>query len=748
MSTLASLASVTALPPRELPAEGEVLLACPVGRGGLMLFGWHTARLPRLGLASVGEARGKFRLHAWAHARPGAAWFVAVVQLPPQTPPAPDAALVLHATGRPDRAIAALPARPCSPEQLANALATHGAALPGPIALFLAELCIAASRGGALKALLAAFLHKAAEDDGVVEIVGQADGTLMLQGWGRIEPDAAEALLCDAQVSRHQARLAAFPRPDIASPATGVVTLLEGAESIAPQSVHALFLVTGAALRRRAVLPVRQVLNPTDTGNHLRDLLPRLDCDAETACLARRMMRPRFTGADTLATLDRPVRAAIDLAAVFPGAGVYLAGWLIDPDALVREVSLCGAEGLRVRLDRHATRLPRPDVAEAFAADPRYAGADAPHGLAVFAEAAGAADGLHLDIDLGDGVAFLPLRPMRGSVRAKLRRVLQSIDLHRALAHAAIARQVGPLLRRVLAQGVPLPRTETLRPAQARRHALLLPMPLAGTPPQTALSFLLADPLRADEALVLACPPCWTDQDVARLDSALRLYALDATVLRLTEPAEWTEALEVCARATEAEGFFCLGPGVLGVSPGWRGHLAVTGDAVAFPTALYEDHAVRSIGVAAIEKLPGAPWSRAVRPGSGRPCVPPPPPQPSPASREREGCHQRPLSREAGEGWGGGGAAAPKVGSLAGAHVSRAAWQAAGGFAGGALLAEAQEIAFFQRLAAHGVAPRHVPQSQVFALDDSLDRSPPHWRQVARLVDGWLLANVPTTEAA
>lgn len=715
MSTMAGLASVTALPPRELPADGEVLLACPVGRGGVMLFGWHTARLPRLGVASVGEARGKFRLHAWAHARPGAAWFVAVVQF--HGAPAPGATLLLHATGRPDRAIAALPARPCSPEQLATAVATHGAALPGPIALFLAELCIAAPRAGALKALLSAFLHKAAEDDGVVEIAGQADGTLLLQGWGRIEPDTpAEALLCDAQVSRQPASLAAFPRADIAAPATGVVALLAGAELIAPASVHALYLVAGASLRRRAVLPVRQVLNPTDTGNHLRDLLPRLDCDADTAALVRRMMRPRFTGADTLATLDRPVRAAIDLAAVFPGAGVYLSGWLIDPESHVHELALCGANGLRVRLDQHATRLPRPDVADAFAADPRYAGADAPHGLAVFAQVAAEADGLYLDLDLGDGVAFQPLRPMRGSPREKLRRVLQSIDLHRPGAHAAIARQLGPLLRRVLAQGVPLPGAETLRQAQARRHALLLPMPPAGTPPQTALSFLLADPQRAGESLVLACPSCWGDQDFARLDSALRLYALDATVLRLTEPAEWTEALELCARATGADAFLCLGAGVLGAAPGWRAALAVVGDPVAFPTALYEDHAVRSIGVAAIEKLPGAPWSRPVRPGAGRTAANLP--------------------------------AGTQGGSLAGAHITRAAWQAAGGFAGHALLAEAQEIAFFQRLAAHGIAPRHVPVAQVVALDDPLDRAPPHWRQVARLADGWLLADALTTEAA
>jgi hypothetical protein len=706
-------ALVTALPARELPAEGEVLLACPLGRGGLLLFGWHTARLPRVGLASVGDARGKFRLHAWAHARPGAAWFIAVVQLPAAPPT--DAALVLHAAGRPDRAIAALPPRPSSPEQLAAAIASHGAAQPGPIAEFLAELCIAAPRAGALRAILSAFLHKAAEDDGVVEIVGQADGTLMLQGWGRIDPDTpAEALLCEAQVSRHDVRLAAFPRTDIAGPATGVVALLAESASIAPASVHALYLVAGAALHRRAVLPARQVLAAADTGNHLRDLLPRLDCDADTAALARRMMRPRFTGADTLATLDRPVRAAIDLAAVFPGAGIYLAGWLIDPEAQLRALALCGANGLSLRLDGHATRLPRPDVAQAFTADPRFAGADAPHGLAVFAATTAEAEGLYLDIDLGDAVAFVPLRPSPGSVRVKLRRVLQSIDLHRPGAHAAIARQVGPLLASVLAQGLALPQAETLRRAASRRHALLLPMPPAGTPPQTALSFLLADPLRPDESLVLACPPCWGDHDVARLEAALRLYALEATVLRATETLEWTEALELCARATDAAVLVCLGEGVLGAAAGWRARLQDVQAAVAFPTALYEDHAVRSIGVATIEPLPGAPWSRAVRPGAGRHMATP--------------------------------MAASGGGSLAGAHVSRAAWLAAGGFAGGALLAEAQEIAFFQRLAAKGIAPRHVPQAQVFALDDAADRAPEHWRQVARLADGWLLANAPNRD--
>ena len=129
---------------------------------------------------------------------------------------------------------------------------------------------------------------------------------------------------------------------------------------------------------------------------------------------------------------------------------------------------------------------------------------------------------------------------------------------------------------------------------------------LIAQPAHAALSFLLADPLSPDEGLVLVAPSCWGERELAALERALPLYAPGAAVLRATAPCGWTEMLDLAARATEAEVLLCLGAGVLGRQPGWRAALAAhAGTEVVFPTALYEDDAVRSIGVSAIGRMPG-----------------------------------------------------------------------------------------------------------------------------------------------
>jgi O-antigen biosynthesis protein len=706
--------------------EGAVLLACPVGRGGLVLFGWHTLRLPRQGAALLGPEtnapHAAYRLHAWAHTRPGAAWYVAALQRRDTAALPPEAPLTLLGQGRAPCAMGTLPAANTLPEIFATSLAQHAATAPGPLALFLAELCAAAPRSGALRALLQAYLSKAAIEDGVVEIAGLAEDTLMLQGWGNLaQAEDATALLIEDGITRHKARLAAFARSDIAAPTTGAVALLEEAGALTAERIRAVHLVAGTALVRRAVLPQRQLLGASETGGHLGDILPRLAGAPETLALARRMLRPRFTGADTLATLSHPVRAAIDLAAVFEGAGIYLSGWLLDPARHVRSVHLCAAGGLRVRLDDTLSHLPRPDVAAAFGADPRFAGAEAgaQAGLSLFAPlpTLGAVpEALHLDLELADGVAFLPITPARGTRQALLRRALESIDLHRPGAHAAIAAQLGPLLQALAARPAAPAQHTTRRRARPGARALLLPMPDATVPAQTALSFLLSDPLAADEALVLVCPPDWTDAEFARLDTWLRLYRAEATVLHSAEALEWTAALDLAAAATEAPVLACLGQGLRGRAPGWRALLATAlapDTAMAFPTTLYEDLAVRSIGVARLERVAGAPWARAVRPFAGRP-----------AAFLESGLP----------------ANLPRWGGLPGALVRRAAWQACGGFAGAGVLAETHAIGFAQRLEAAGLSARWLPAAQVFAPDAPEQGGTPHWRQVARLADGWLLS--------
>lgn len=731
MSALPALATVPlplaanalAAPRAAAEAGGAILHVLPVARGAALLFGWHGARLPRQGSALLdhpgGRVRGLYRLHAWRRDDAGTAWFLAALQLREPDALPQDASLSLQLPERPPIPLGSLPAGATLPGALSQRLAAEAASQPGPLALFLAELCIAAPRAAPLQALLADFLRRAAEPDGVIEIVGQAQDTLLLQGWGRCEPgQPATALLTDNGVARHPVMLARFARPDIAPPAAGAVALLTDAAACNPATLGAVHLVCGPALYRREVLPARQLLDATHTAGHVRDILPVLACTPETEAALRRLLRPRFAGKDTLSALDRPVRAAVDFAAIFPGVGAFLSGWMVDPQREAESVALCGPEALSLRLDAGWARLMRPDVAQAFRADARFAAlADGPPqlGFACFAPAPALpadAAGLHLELAVGDTPAFLPVTPSRGSAQALLRRALESIDLHQAGAHAAIAGQLGPMARALLRAGLGPPSAETIRaPRATPRRALLLPLPPAGPPAHAALSFLLADPLSPDEGLVLVAPSCWGERELAALERALPLYAPGAAVLRATAPCGWTEMLDLAARATEAEVLLCLGAGVLGRQPGWRAALAAhAGTEVVFPTALYEDDAVRSIGVSAIGRMPGPPWARVVRPGAGMPARAIPP-------------ARRPLV----------------AGSLAGALVPRAAWQAAGGFAGGGLLAPAQELAFFRRLATAGFAFTHAPDVAVYAVADTPPGAPPRWQQAAALVDGWLL---------
>lgn len=712
------------LHPRSTPMDlgGEILLALSVGRGATALFGWHRARLPRQGNAFLahadGHARGPYRLHAWRRDDAGTAWFVAVLDLRHPGGLATGGVLSIATGAGSAVALGVLPEVAGTPEAMARELTRRAADQPGPLALFLADLVGLAPRAQALQALSAAFLQLAAAEDGVIEIVGQTPEALLLQGWGRCDPaQPAVALLGEGAGRRHAAQLASFIRGDIPPPAQGMVVLVEGAHDAA--SLSAVHMVSGPALYRRRILPERQLLDAGQAAGHLRAILTRLSCPPETTTALQRLLRPRFTGHDTLSTLDRPVRAAIDLAAIFPGAGAFLAGWMVDPQAEVERVTLCDTQGLALRLDGQWTRLSRPDVAEAFRSDARFAGLAESRplgGLAAFVPAAAmpaASPGLHLELKIGETSAFLPLGAAAASQRQLLRRALASIDLHQAGGHAAICAQLGPLARALLQNGLELPAATTVCSSRAvPRRALLLPLPGAGTPSHAALSPLLADPLAPDEGLVLVAPAGWTERELAALESALPLYAPEATVLRVEEECSWVEALELAARASGAAEFLCLGAGVIGRCPGWRRALAARrGDGVVFPTALYEDDAVRSIGVTTIEALPGAPWARLLRPGAGMPWAG----RPSPG-------------------------ATLLAGSLAGALVARAAWQAAGGFAGGGLLDAAQELGFFRRLAAAGGTFTHSPDVSVYAVADGSAAPPPTWQQAARLVDGWLLA--------
>ncbi|WP_439578546.1 hypothetical protein, partial [Elioraea sp.] len=624
------IAAVMLAPRAQAPAGAPLGLvaAARIGRDVALLLGEHDARLPRLGvLTGAGsEAIGKLRLTAWPRATPGRAWFAAVAQFA-EALPAAGAALTVQAHGVPDRALGQWPASLATAEALGAAIAARADGRAAELAVFLSDLAMAAPKSTALRSALRSFLAAAAEEDGVIEILGRTADALMLQGWGHAAEPQAEAILVEHAVLRTPIVTAAFQRPDIAAPASGLVQLLTLPAGVQIQGPGMVHVVTQGRLRRRKVLPTRTLLERGETAAHLRGMLPRLAAPPATLSAIKRAARPVYAGSETISRLGRPVATALDVVVALPGQGAYVMGWLLDPAGAVTSVALCDPPRFAARMDRRWTRVARPDVSAGFRADPRFAAVTGDlHGFAAFLpgalpEMAGA---LHLALELTDGeVAFLPAAPVAGPVRSLLRRAAATVDLFKPTGLAVVEAALAPLIG-AAGGAVEPPETTVRRAPRPAPTALVLALPAPDGPPAAAFSCFLNDPpVRGEEALVVVLGPEWRGAPLAALEAAAAFYGLDPGIALADEDLEVTEAWEIGARAVQADRYLCLGGAGLAGPRGWRRALArgTPGDAcgVAVPMLLYEDGSVRSLGFDAIEPSAAPPYLRVRRRAAGLP---------------------------------------------------------------------------------------------------------------------------------
>lgn len=711
-------APLVALPSRPAAAEGALLAAARLGAAAALLLGSHTARLPRQGaIVSADGRQGRQRLIAWPGPRTGQALCLAVVLFEGGEPEA-GAAVSFRLDGGERRPFLAWPARFLAPEAFAASLADRAADRPGEIARFLAELG-AASGASPVRAVLQAFLAAAAEQDGVVEILGQARDAIVLQGWGSAVEGEAAAILIGNRVACAPTTTATFARPDIAAPRTGLVHLVRPDRDGAASVGAALHVAVGRRLLRRPVLAEARRLGEAETALHLRDMLPRLQGPAEALAAFRSAARPMFAGRETLSALGRPVAAAVDVAVALPGRGVFLSGWLLDPAREVSSVAV--GEGTRppIPIDRSWVRVARPDVSAAFRADPRFGAPSGDrHGFAAFVAAPVATDaeGLHLAIELAGGeVGFLPVVPAPGDARAALRRAAAAVDLHKPTGLAVVERALAPLVAAAQDRLAPPAATER-RPPRPAPTALLLALPRAEAPASAVIAPFLADPPAEDETLVIVLGPDWPGAPLAALEAALSFYRLEAGILIAEEEVEATEAWEIGARAVAAERCLCLGAPSLFGPPGWRralAHRLARGvAAVVAPLLLYEDGSVRSFGIESVAPVASSPYLRLSRRCAGLPAA-------LVTDRAPRSC----LAT-----------------SLCGAMVSARARELGGGFAASALTAAGQELGFFLRLAAAGgtctVDPALVVTAPETAEPDE------GWRRPARLAEAIMLGRL------
>lgn len=374
----------------------------------------------------------------------------------------------------------------------------------------------------------------------------------------------------------------------IEAPAEGVLALAGPAAA-----ADALLLPPGATARPIALDPVGASLP------RLRDFLARA-CRGGTAGSALAALGRDASGTARWAGLLReaqllaparphreldptsPVGGALELALADGGGGLFLAGWLRDPLALVSGLELVSPFGRRAVPAAALHRVARPDLAEGFARAAYGAGAPAPGFVAHLPEAdhpAVAQWRLALRLASGEAIELVapPSRLEPGAARDLVLRAVHPAALRPGLLEACIAPAVWRLHRaamdrpgtpEVIALGVGAPR----RP----RLALVVPLWRNLRFLRFQLAAFARDPTlrgRAEIVYVLDSP-----EQRAEVEHLLRgMTALHAplAVTLVVMPANrgYASACNAGAAACRAPVIGFLNSDVLPAAPGWAAPL-------------------------------------------------------------------------------------------------------------------------------------------------------------------------------
>ena len=685
--------------------------------GAVMILGQSATQIPTSGKAQTQRgqpARGVFRALSWPYGNGYA--FLAAARFPDRTDLTQAHAIAITGIRTGDQPL------PLALTDSANepAFGQHTAALAGPHPLPIARFLLdtlrppPASPTGETSAfhaelprlgrMLRAFLSQAATADGCIEIMTAApDACVLLQGWGTPLEGELQIVLAGPALPVFPGHAGAFPRPDTQHPATGVMLALPAEAATALPGLDHVFILSDAGLHSRTLVEHR-LLGPDDSLGHLRHMAPSLRCPPTMQAMLHDALRPRFDGIDTLSGHHHPVHAAIDLCVAAPTAGLYLSGWVFDPAHLIAALHVCGPDNAAHSLDAVWTRIPRPDVADAFANQPRFP-APTSHdvGFAAHLPHAPHTGQLCLQATFVDGgLAFLPLTPTLPGPR-----LLASVDLHKPSGLPIIQHHLAPFIARL-----PRPASPPAPPIRTgplgRPCAIVVPL-AAPTLPRALLSTFLHDPLDRTEQLVFVCGPAWDAALLTALAARIDFERLDATIVQIPTPGP-LPALREAARRTTATHLLATAPGISGRTPAWRAALrdAIDTHAFATPTLLYEDWSIRYAGATTLRFTDTAPWTECLIPCAG---LPAPIPAPTPPVPTRHGSLECCLF--------------PRETLLALSSDDPLVTEAG------------QSTAFFTRLHQAGHTGLWVPAIQVYApeREPPPDASP----DTARLIDGWLL---------
>lgn len=455
--------------------------------------------------------------------------------------------------------------------------------------------------------LVADFLAKAVERTGFVELVVRTEcGGLFLQGWAQsLEAGAAEILGIHGY-DGDSIEIACFEREDILAPASGFCLYAKVVDAEAPIP-SAFYIHRTGWLERVDVVPTISLplRGPAATA-HVRAMLDRLQAPNTSIAAFRRICRLRYEGKDTLSDYCGPVAAALDRVLRAADGTLLVSGWLLDPLSRVEHVLLKSSSNFYASLHATWNLLPRFDLNQGFADNPRFAGLlderEVMHGFICHAPASPErfSDDLYLELVLDDGTClFRPVEvtPCRGDgiLPAVLSGLLPDepelpaiVETHLAPFFAGLARRVEPL-RKI---GRPFP----LGPGKADRDVCAI-VPISGLAELQPLFSALASTSDAYgmDITIVADRACAADHRKA-LDDAFQFYGLTGDLVVVPDHANVAARLDAGVDAGTSPRVLVWQTSALPREPGWLGRLTAEADrlesGLLSPVLIYEDGSI------------------------------------------------------------------------------------------------------------------------------------------------------------
>lgn len=460
----------------------------------------------------------------------------------------------------------------------------------------------------ALRNFAATLLSLAAEADGFVEILACPDtGGLFAQGWaislvaGRQDLAWLEdgLTLCEADV-------AMFTRGDIPLPGMGFCLFSLDWRGGDLDRLGCLFFERDGRLKRLEIVRGSVVqLRGEAAADHVRQMLPRLAGDGKVMGMHRRICRPRYQGADTLSATPLPIAAAFEAVFQAPSGGLLVSGWLLDPMRRVERVIIKSTAGLYAPLHDRWTLMPRADLNDGFADDPRFDRlldpADILHGLLSFTPGRPPRgdDEVYLELVLDDGSClFRPLTVTRLDGRDLLPRILSAMPLHDPAMDSICENTLAPFLAQLPAGPRKIRAAQRAIPLSAEGGEISAVIPLARLDHLQPIMALLSGTPEAERLdLVIVMARAQAGRAAARLKDLFAFYGLRGRLVLVADQTDSCARIEAGLSLAKGGRVLIWLPSVLPATPGWLGLLeselaGAEAAGLISPTLVYEDGSI------------------------------------------------------------------------------------------------------------------------------------------------------------